>query len=287
MNFLKCRLGINVMVCLLMTSSLVVAQDYRGKVQGTIADPTGGAVAGARVVLHNDETGVEVARQTDSDGHYIFDFVDPGVYTVIVEVTGFKKSEQKSVIVRNRGDVTADMKLTIGAVEEVITVTAPPVAVEFNSSSTALTIENKLVDKLPIRGRNPYNLTTLDPTINGGENAENRPYHHAFGNEFDAGGGTTRANDIQLDGVALTSSYKSSYTPSIDAVKEVTFQKNAIDSEYGYSSGGIIIVNMKSGTNEFHGSAYAHGRSPKFNAFADPTIARIANSDETRFRGPI
>ena len=128
MNFLKCRLGINVMVCLLMTSSLVVAQDYRGKVQGTIADPTGGAVAGARVVLHNDETGVEVARQTDSDGHYIFDFVDPGVYTVIVEVTGFKKSEQKSVIVRNRGDVTADMKLTIGAVEEVITVTAPPVA---------------------------------------------------------------------------------------------------------------------------------------------------------------
>src|SRR6185295_272384 len=119
---------------------------------------------------------------------------------------------------------------------------------------------------------NPYNLTTLDPTINGGENAENRPYHHAFGNEFDAGGGTTRANDIQLDGVALTSSYKSSYTPSIDA-------------EYGYSSGGIIIVNMKSGTNEFHGSAYAHGRSPKFNAFADPTIARIANSDETRFRG--
>ena len=285
MKIFKCRLGITLIVVFLAAPSLVVAQDYRGKVQGTIADPTGSAVAGARVVLHNDETGVEVPRQTDSDGHYIFDFVDPGIYTIIVEVTGFKKSEQKSVIVRNRGDVTADIKLTIGAVEEVITVTAPPVAVEFNSSSTALTIENKLVDKLPIRGRNPYNLTTLDPTINGGENAENRPYHHAFGNEFDAGGGTTRANDIQLDGVALTSSYKSSYTPSIDAVKEVTFQKNAIDSEYGYSSGGIIIVNMKSGTNDFHGSVYAHGRSPRFNAFADPTIARIANSDETRFRG--
>src|SRR4029079_14085216 len=111
----------------------------------------GSAVAGARVVLHNGESCVEVPRQSDADGHYIFDFVDPGVYTIVVEVTGFKKAEQKSIIVRNRGDVTADIKLTIGAVEEVITVTALPVAVEFNSSSTALTIENKLVDKLPIR----------------------------------------------------------------------------------------------------------------------------------------
>ncbi|HEU4387482.1 MAG TPA: carboxypeptidase-like regulatory domain-containing protein [Blastocatellia bacterium] len=275
----------SVLAMLLALSGLVAAQDYRGKVQGTVTDPDGNAVVGARVILHNDETGVDATRQSDTEGHYIFDFVDPGIYTVNVEQTGFKKAEQKNVVVRNRGDVTVDLKMTVGGVEEVITVAAPPVAVEFNSSSTALTIENKIVDQLPIRGRNPYNLTTLDPTINGGENAENRPYHHAYGNEFDAGGQTTRANDIQLDGVPMTSSYKSSYTPSIDAVKEVTFQKNAIDSEYGYSSGGIIIVNMKSGTNDFHGSAYSYWRSPSLNAFADPTIARTANADETRFRG--
>ncbi|MGH9851248.1 MAG: hypothetical protein ACREBD_15530, partial [Blastocatellia bacterium] len=139
----------------------------------------------------------------------------------------------------------------------------------------------------PLRGRNPYNVIALDPTINGGENAngENRPYHHAFANEFDAGGQTTRANDVQLDGVPLTSSYKTSYTPSIEAVQEVSFQKNSVDAEYGYSAGGIVTLNMKSGTNRFHGSGYYHNRNPRFNAFGDPTIPRTAGADETIFRG--
>ncbi len=270
---------------LLTLSIFVSAQDYRGKVQGVVIDKGAGALANARVVLRNDGTGVEVSRQTNAEGRYIFDFVESGVYTIIVEAQGFKRFEQRNITVQNRADVTVDAHLEVGGLTEVITVQDSPAAVQFNSSNTAMTIETKLVDQLPIRGRNPYNLSTLDPTINGGENAENRPYHHSFGNEFDAGGGTTRANDIQLDGVPLTSSYKSSYTPSIDAVKEVTFQKNAVDSEYGYSSGGIVIVNTRSGSNEFHGSAYAHGRSPKFNAFADPTIARKIGADETPFRG--
>src|SRR5262249_56108984 len=112
----------------------------------------------------------------------------------------------------------------------------------------AMTIGRKLVEQLPIRGRNPYNITTLDPTINGGENAngENRPYHHAFADEFDAGGGTFRANDIQLDGVPLTTSYKTSYTPSIEAVQEVSFQKTAVHSAYAYTQGSTLHPNIKS-----------------------------------------
>ncbi|GAC1701800.1 MAG: hypothetical protein NVS9B4_05790 [Candidatus Acidiferrum sp.] len=275
------------LIVFLATSSLVAAQDYRGKLQGTVTDDSGGAVPDVHVVLRNVQTGVVVSRQSDATGHYIVDFVEPGEYEVIVEHPGFKREVQQNVTVRSRGDVTVDMTLTVGGLTESITVTAPPVYVDFNSSNSTLTIDNNLIEHLPIRGRNPYNVTILDPSINGGENAngENRPYHHAYGNEFDAGGGTTRANDIQLDGVALTSSYKSSYTPSLDAVSEVTFQKNAVDSEYGFSSGGVVIVNTKPGTNNFHGSAYAYGRNPKFNAFADPTIVRTPGADETRFRG--
>ena len=77
----------------------------------------------------------------------------------------------------------------------------------------------------------------------GSTSNENRPYHHAYASDIDVGGQTTRANDVLLDGVPLTSSYKSSYTPALDAVQEVTFQKNAIDSEYGYSAGGVIVLN--------------------------------------------
>ncbi|HQR31957.1 MAG TPA: carboxypeptidase-like regulatory domain-containing protein [Blastocatellia bacterium] len=280
------RLGLLLGLILSLTS-LTTAQDYRAKVQGVVSDTNQAALAGAKVTLRNIGTGVEVTRQTNSDGHYLFDFVESGIYSVLVEAQGFKKYEQRNITIQNRGDVTVDVKLEIGGVSEVITIQDSPVAVQFNSSSDTTTIGNEIMTQIPLRGRNPYNVIALDPTINGGENAngENRPYHHAFANEFDAGGSTTRANDIQLDGVPLTSSYKTSYTPSIEAVQEVSFQKNAVDAEYGYSAGGIVTLNMKSGTNKFHGSAYYHNRNPRFNAFGDPTIPRTAGADETIFRG--
>src|SRR5262245_14957887 len=290
MTTLQSRLARGVLVALVtifVMSAPAHAQDYRAKVQGVVTDASGGALAGVNVTLKNVGTGVDVTRQTNSEGRYIFDFVESGVYAVLVEATGFKKYEQRNVTVQNRGDVTVDARLEIGGVTEVITVQETPVAVQFNSTSDILTVGRELVEQLPIRGRNPYNVTTLDPTINSGENAngENRPYHHAFASEFDAGGGTFRANDIQLDGVSLTSSYKTSYTPSIEAVQEVSFQKNAVDSEYGYSAGGIVVLNMKSGTNQYHGSGYYHNRSPRFNAFGDPTLPRTPGADETIFRG--
>src|SRR5215813_13165773 len=290
MTSLQSRFGRSVMsslALLIVMSALALAQDYRGKVQGVVTDTSNAALAGASVTLRNDGTGVEVTRQTNSEGRYIFDFVESGVYTVIVQATGFKKFEQRGFTVQNRGDVTVDARLQIGGVTEVVTVQDSPVAVQFNSASDTTTIGNEIINQIPLRGRNPYNVIALDPTINGGENAngENRPYHHAFANEFDAGGQTTRANDIQLDGVPLTSSYKTSYTPSIEAVQEVSFQKNAVDAEYGYSAGGIVVLNMKSGTNSYHGSAYYHNRNPVLNAFGDPTIVRTPGADETIFRG--
>src|SRR5207248_1758406 len=288
MNSSNYRLLLLVLALMLVFAASAAGQDYRGKVQGSITDENGAAVPGAHVVLHNIESGVEVTRQTNDDGRYVFDFVDPGEYTVAVEHAGFKKALQEHVIVRVRGDISVDLKLAVGGLQETVTVEAPPVAVQFGSSSTLLTVENKVIDQLPIRGRNPYNVATLDPTVSPGTGAtsnENRPYHHAYASDIDVGGQTQRANDVLLDGVALVSSYKSSYTPALDAVQEVTFQKNAVDSEYGYSAGGVIILNMKSGTNTFHGTAIANWRNPRFNAVTDPTIARTAGADETNFRG--
>jgi len=288
MTSLNYRSGIAVIALLLLLVGSVAAQDYRGKVQGSVTDEAGASVPGAQVVLRNTQTGVDVTRQSDDDGHYIFDFVEPGEYIIVIEQTGFKKAVQENVIVRNRADITVNLKLAVGGVTETVTVESPPIAVQFGSSSTLLTIENKLIDQLPVRGRNPYNVATLDPTVSPGTGTtsnENRPYHHAYASDIDAGGGTLRANDVLLDGVPLTSSYKSSYTPAMDAVQEVTFQKNAIDSEFGYSAGGVIVLNMKAGTNTFHGSAFGNWRNPRFNAVTDPTIRRTAGADERNFRG--
>jgi hypothetical protein len=288
MNSSTVRFCVAVFALLLGLAAPIVGQDYRGKVQGLITDDNDAAVAGAQVDLRNINTGVEVTRLTNEEGRYVFDFVEPGEYTVIVEHTGFKKAIQEHVVVRVRGDISVDLKLSVGVMQETVTVESPPVAVQFGSSSTLLTVENKVIDQLPIRGRNPYNVATLDPTVSPGTGStsnENRPYHHAYASDIDVGGQTTRANDVLLDGVPLVSSYKSSYTPALDAVQEVTFQKNAIDSEYGYSAGGVIVLNMKSGTNTFHGTGIADFRSPTFNALTDPTLKRTAGADETNFRG--
>lgn len=278
-------LFLGILICAL--SAVAFAQDYRGKVQGVITDESGGVIPGAKVVLQNDATKVEVTSTTNDEGRYKFDFVEPGTYSVIAEKDGFKKTIQQKLVVQIQGDLTVDLKLAIGDVSATVTVEDTPASVQFNTSGSGLTLDNTTIDQMPVRGRNPYNIITLDPSINGGENnnGENRPYHHAYANEVDAGGVTTRANEVQLNGVALTSSYKVAYTPSIDAVKEVTFSRSIVDAEQGFSAGGTVALNMKSGGSKFNGAAYYYKRDPRFNAFGDPTIIRTAGANETNFRG--
>lgn len=281
------RLGI-IVGCLLLLAGTASAQDYRARVQGSVIDESNAALPGVTVTLTNDATGVAVTRVTNAEGRYLFDFVDPGTYTITAELEGFKRAEQKNVRAQQRGDVTADLILSIGAHEETVTVEAATPLVQFNTSSSNLTIEQELVDQVPLTGRNPYNLASLDPTTfnaPGTTEDENRPYHHAYANDYDAGGGTNRANDVLLDGVPLGASYKTSYTPSMDAVEEVTVSKNSVDAENGHSLGGIISLNMKSGTNAFRGSGYYFMRDPDWNALADPTIKVTPDQNTRSLRG--
>ena len=159
---------------------------------------------------------------------------------------------------------------------------------QFHSASADLTLERQLVDQVPIAGRNPYNLASLDPSITvSPATNENRPYHHAYANDYDAGGGTRRANDVLLDGVPLGASFKTAYTPAVDAVEEITVSKNSVDAENGHSLGGIISLNMKSGTNQPRGSGYFYGRDPSLNAITrpdDPPHARAGHARAARHR---
>jgi hypothetical protein len=266
----------------------VEAQDYRARVQGTVVDSSQAVLPGVTVTLKNEATNVATTRQSDAAGHYVFDFVEPGAYTVLAELDGFKKAEQKGIRVQQRGDVTAKLVLEVGGLAETVVVQAEATQVQLNSSNAQLTIEHQLIDQIPLSGRNPYNLAMLDATLNPGVGStanENRPYHHALANDYDAGGGTRRANDVLLDGVPLVSSYKTAYTPSMDAVEEVTVSKSSADAENGNSLGGIISLNMKSGTNNIKGSAYYFMRDPALDAIADPTLVIPAGADVSKLKG--
>jgi hypothetical protein len=260
----------------LLLVSAVFAQDSRARVQGLVTDSSNAVIAGAAVTLLNNNTGVSTSQQTNASGQYLFDLVLPGDYSITVENPGFRRFVQRNILVQSRGDVTVNAALDVGSAAESVTVEAAPVAVQFNTSTMALTINTKMANELPIIHRNPFLLVSLNPATTIRSTTEQSPFHHWAATQFDVGGNTSTKNDILLDGAPSMASEKSSYTPSVDAVQEVHVQQNAVDAEYGHSAGGILTVQMKSGTNNYHGSAYYLGRNPAINAVADH-ITRRAN----------
>ena len=252
-------------------AAMSIGQDTRAKVQGLVTDSSNAVVGGATVTLRNEDTAVQAQQQTSQAGVYLFDFVLPGHYTVTVEMSGFKQYLQRNILVQARGDVTVNAMLDVGNTRETVTVEASPVAVQFNTTSMALTLDTKMANSLPVINRNPFLLVALNPAVVVNSTNEQSPYHHWAANQFDVGGNTDRKNDIILDGAPSMTAQKSSYTPPMDAVQEVNLQQNAVDAEFGHSSGGVISMQLKSGTNEFHGTAYYLGRNPALNALADRT----------------
>jgi hypothetical protein len=218
------------------------------------------------VRLRSVNTGVEIARQTDGYGRYLFDLVEPGTYVLTIEMSGFSRFLQENILVQNRGDVTVNAKLQVGGVAETVKITETPVAVQFNTSSMDLTIENQLVKSLPIVARNPFTLALLDPAVVNRYTLERTPFKMWAASQMEVGGPTSQKNDTLLDGMPLQVGPKASYSPPMDAVTEVTVQQNSVDAEYGHSAGGILNVSMKSGSNDIHGNAYYFGRNPALNA---------------------
>ena len=249
-----------------------LAQEYRGRVQGIVTDTSDAVIGSARVSLRNVDTAVETVRETDPNGHYLFDMVLPGNYTVTVEREGFNRFVQENVVVQTRADVTVNARLAVGAVTQTVTVSESPVQVNFNTTSMELTVDTKLVQNLPLINRNPFMLAWLDPAVMP-QDTLGQPYTYWSMSSMEIGGRhTTRTNELLLDGSPAQVNRKGSYAPPVDSVSEVTVMQNPVDAEYGHTSGGLIQVSTKSATNEVRGSLYYFGRHPKLNARANSMI---------------
>jgi hypothetical protein len=261
------------------------AQEYRGRVQGSVTDTSQAAVAGATVTLSNVNTGVASTRQTNEQGRYLFDLVLPGTYVVTVQLEGFNKFVQEKVLLQSRSDVTVDAVLRPGDVREAVTVTDQASTVQFNTSKLETTVDSALVSNLPQISRNPLLLARLDPAVVQSDTArEVEPYFTWAGNRQEVGGGRNYSNDLQIDGSPIGIGYKTSYMPSPDSVQEVNVQQNAVDAEYGHSSGSAITLTMKAGTNEWHGNAFYQGQYPWANAFEN-RVFRTINLGRTQMFG--
>ncbi|HZQ52512.1 MAG TPA: carboxypeptidase-like regulatory domain-containing protein [Bryobacteraceae bacterium] len=246
------------------------AQTYRAQIRGLVTDQSGAVLPGATVTLSNKSTGVTTTKQSDSAGLYVFDYVDPGTYTVTVEAPGFGKFVQENVVVQSGGDVTVNATMNPGTLQQSVTVSGEPPAVEFNSTNQELTIDTKMSNDTPRLDRNPFKLTLLEPAaIN--TRGEMQPYNSWAPNSVDLGGGTNLKNNLLVDGSPIGLGHKAGYPPNQDDIQETIVSQNSVEAESGHSAGGLISLTTKSGTNEWHGQAFYLGRYPWLSAEADRT----------------
>jgi len=278
---------------MLSASALMLAQDYRGRVQGVVSDASSAAVPMATVTLQNTNTQVATTRTTDESGRYLFDFVEPGTYTLTAESSGFGKFVKENIQVLVRSDITVNPSLRVGDVSQTITVSESAVEIQFNTTTLGQTIDTKMLKELPVLARNPFTLALLDPAVVNrySDISKRNPFYQLSTTGVDVGGQTSGRNEVQIDGSPIGVGSRGSYAPPMDAVQEFTVQQNSIDAESGFSAGGVLNVGMKAGTNEYHGSLYYFGRNPKFNAVSNaftraPNVVRNHVGGGT-FGGPI
>jgi hypothetical protein len=249
-----------------LTAPFASSQEYRGRVQGVVTDATGGVIPGAKVTLINNRTGVEVVRQTNETGRYIFDLVEPGNYNLTVEQPGFTRFVLESINVSSRADLTLDATLQPGEVKESVSAVAEAVSLQLNTAKLETTVDQRLTQTLPQIYRNPFLLAQLDPSVQSTSWGEDNPYDTWASNNMRIGGSGQFTNDLQVDGSPSGISVKTGWVPSPDMVQEVTVLQNAVDAEYGHSSGSAISLVMKAGTNDYHGTAFYQGARPYWNA---------------------
>jgi hypothetical protein len=246
----------------------LIAQSTQGGVRGTVTDQTGAAVATAKVSLINDGTNETRSLVTNSEGAYDFTLVVPATYTISAEAPSFKKFSRKNVIVATQEYLTVDLKLEVGSVTESVLVTEEVPLVETANASQGQVLDNQKLVDLPNLGRNPFMMSKLSQNVmNVGPPAYNRMEDQSGSSMISIAGGPVRGNNYLLDGIPITdANNRAIIIPTIEAVQEVKIQSNTYDAEMARTGGGMFNTLMKSGTNEFHGSAYGALRRTSWDA---------------------
>jgi Carboxypeptidase regulatory-like domain len=279
----------------------VAAQINTGKITGIINDPAGAAISGATVRATNRSTSVVSTVPSQDNGSYLINFLIPGHYTVEAESAGFRRSVENDVEVTAGGTARIDFTMSVGEVHQTIEVEAHPNVVNTESAELTQTFGYKALDQLPNLDRNPLYQMNLMPGANNGAGSGN---YGSNGGENGSAVGLTRpqfsslggvdanANSVYIEGI-FNREPQNAYigvVPPIEAIQEVQVYAGKYDAEYGFSGSAVINVVTKSGTNEFHGSAFEYLRNNATDAnnyFASSSAPFRRNQFGGAIGGPI
>ena len=268
----------------------VLAQGLFGTISGTVTDASGAVVPGATVKVTNVNTRVTTAITTNTAGFYVASSLNPGVYDVQAESTGFKTALTSGVALQVSANLRINLTLEVGQTSETVSVVAETPLLKTEQSNVSQTVTSDLLSDLPVQsggGRQVWNLVPLAAGVTlqvggGGYALDNMRIN----------GGRPRMDDYLVDGTSVQQVVFGgpAVAPSVDSIQELNVQTNAFSAEYGKVSGGVISAVTKSGTNQFHGSLYEYLRNDKLNArnfFAKSNLPLRFNEFGGTIGGPI
>ena len=258
--------GALVLLAVLGCATMVSAQVNTATLSGTVSDPQGLAVKGARVTMTNASTGAQRTAVTDDGGRYNLVGLPPGRYKMIVDGgTNFAVYENTSVVLTVGEAATFDAHLDLRGMQQTVTVTTEAAPIETSKTDVSQTVEQRRIDNLPINGRNYINFTLtnsqttrdVSPTIGPAPNSG-----------LSVGGARARGTMVSIDGAdAVDNSINAiRSTISQEGVQEFQLILSNFNAEYGRASGGVINIVTKSGSNESHGDAFGYFRNKAFQA---------------------
>ena len=239
---------------------LAPGQEFRATVTGHVSDPSGGAMPNVAVQIINTGTNEVAVAVTNTQGIYSVPLLKPGIYRLTAEAAGFKKYIKENIVL-NVGDMLGmDVTMSVGETTESVTVSAEALLLQTESADRGLVIDQKRVMELPLNARNPFMLAMLSAGVNfSGAQIYQRPFDNGAIADWTVNGGMDRKNEFLLDGApnnAQAGGNNIALVPPVDSVQEFKIQTNSYDAAYGKSSGGIMNVSLKSGSNQLHGTIY-------------------------------
>ncbi|HZO51113.1 MAG TPA: carboxypeptidase-like regulatory domain-containing protein, partial [Bryobacteraceae bacterium] len=270
--------SINVRIATLFSLSAAVLLGQVSSIQGIVQDQSQGAIVGSQVVVTNIETGLRREKTTNETGLYTFPSLPVGRYKITASMQGFATSEVAELKLDVNQTARVDFQLKPGTVTESISVSAAAALLDSETATVGQVIDNKRIVELPLNGRNYLELARLSAGTTAARGS--RPESEGV---FSAGGQHGYQVQVNIDGVDNSMTYSGgpigfeaqAIKPSVDAVGEFRVVTNNLSAEYGNRMGGHVFVNIKSGTNNIHGSLFEFLRNSKLdgtNFFANRAV---------------
>jgi hypothetical protein len=261
----RCKILASLAMVLLL-AAVLTAQVETARIIGSVKDQSGGLIPGAAVTITNAGTNVSYKTTTRADGTYESGPLRIGAYTVAVEAPGFKRVLREGVVLQIQQTAVVDFLLEVGQVTQDVTVTAAAPLLVVNEATQGQVIDNQKMVDLPLNGRDYIQLALISPGTN-----EQAPGGRTGG--FSGSGMRSTQNNYLLDGVdnnsaqiAYQGRQGEAVKPNVDAIQEFKVMTNSFSAEYGRATGAIVNVSLKSGTNQFHGTAFEFLRNEKLDA---------------------